>query len=101
MQGVQLALRRLAGNSLALTQQLRPAACALTTSCSSFQALPALAEETGGGWGCDQPLHRALLLDAAGTLLSPSEPAAEVHPPPPAGEPWSCVEEGATVRCEL
>lgn len=26
-----------------------------------------------------QPLHKALLLDAAGTLLSPSEPAAEVR----------------------
>lgn len=31
------------------------------------------------GFGGVQPYHKGLLLDAAGTLLSPSEPAAEVY----------------------
>lgn len=77
MQALHIAPRRLTG--LALASQLRATAAALlSTSCTPRQALPALAEEAGGGGGSDQPLHRALFLDAAGTLLSPSEPAAEV-----------------------
>ena len=78
MQALRITPHRLTG--LALASQLRASAAALlSTSCNPRQALPALAEEAGGGGGgSDQPLHRALLLDAAGTLLSPSEPAAEV-----------------------
>lgn len=79
MQALQLAARRLAGP--AITSQLRSgAARGLSNSSVSQQALPAVAEDSSGGAGSDRPLHQALLLDAAGTLLSPSEPAAEVLP---------------------
>jgi hypothetical protein len=50
----------------------------------TFAALPLeVARDEAAFFGeLPQPRFRGLLLDAAGTLLSPSEPAAEVH--------WQC-----------